>query len=186
MDTDLVTSETNERMSHVIERLEHDFATIRTGRASPALLDRLRISHFGSEYPVNQLATVAVPEARMLIVTPWDKGALRAIEKAILTSDLNLTPSSDGNVIRLEIPALTEERRKELAKLVGQKAEEARVGVRNARRDANSALEKMDKNHTISEDDMERGKKHVQEATGDFIKQVDKLAERKVAEVMEV
>lgn len=185
METDQVITEARERMSHVIEHLEHDFATIRTGRASPALLDRLKVSYFGSELPVNQLASVAVPEARQLIITPWDKNSLRAIEKAILTSDLNLTPSSDGNVIRLEIPTLTEERRKELAKLVGQKAEEGRVGIRNARRDANAGLEKLEKSHTISEDDLDRGKKQVQEATDEFIKQVDKLAERKAAEVME-
>ena len=185
MEVDKVIGEAKERMKHVLEHLEHDFATIRTGRASPALLDRLRVSYFGSEMPVNQLASVAVPEARQLIITPWDKGSLRAIEKAILTSDLSLTPSSDGNVIRLEIPALTEERRKELAKLVGHKAEEGRIGVRNVRRDANASFDKMEKAHTISEDDAERGKKHVQEATDEFIKLVDKVAERKVAEVME-
>jgi len=183
---DKLTSETKDRMKHVLERLEHDFTTIRTGRASPALLDRLKITYFGSELPLNQLATVSVPEARLLVITPWDKGSLKAIEKAILTSDLNLTPSSDGNVIRLEIPALTEERRKELAKLVGQKAEEARVGVRNVRRDANAHLDKLEKDHSISEDDAERGKKQIQEVTAELIKQVDHAAERKVGEVMEV
>ena len=183
---DKAIGEARERMEHVVGHLEHEYATIRTGRASPALLDRLRIPYFGSEMPINQLATVSVPEARQLIITPWDKNALRPIEKAILTSDLNLTPSSDGNVIRLEIPALTEERRKELARLVGQKAEEARVHVRTARRDANAAIEKLEKNHTISEDDAERGKKQVQDATDEAIKQVDKHAERKAAEVMAV
>ena len=186
MEVDKVIGDAKERMKHVIEHIEHDFATIRTGRASPALLDRLRIPYFGSEMPLNQLANVAVPEARQLVITPWDKNALRPIEKAILTSDLNLSPSSDGNIIRLEIPALTEERRRELAKLVNQKAEECRIGVRNARRDANASLDKMEKAHTISEDDAERGKKHVQEATDDHIKQIDRLAERKAAEVMEV
>lgn len=179
-------AETRQKMKHVVERLEHDFATIRTGRASPALLDRVKVSYYGSELPINQLATVSVPEARMLVITPWDRGSIKAIEKAITASDLSLNPSSDGNVIRLEIPALTEERRKELAKLVGQKAEEARVAVRNIRRDANSSLEKMEKSQGLSEDDVMRGKKEVQELTDEAIKEIDAAAERKSEEVMEL
>lgn len=183
---DKLLAETGHKMKHVVERLEHDFATIRTGRASPALLDRVKVSHYGSEMLIKELATVSVPEARMLVITPWDRGALKAIEKAIMASDLSLNPSSDGNVIRLEIPALTEERRKELAKLVGQKAEEARVAVRNIRRDANSGLEKMEKSQGLSEDDVIRGKKDVQEITDDSIKEIDAAAERKSEEVMEL
>lgn len=183
---DQLTAETKERMKRGIEKLEHDFATIRTGRASPALLDRVKVDYYGSELPVNQMASVAAPEARLLVITPWDKGSLKAIERALLTSDLNLSPSSDGNVIRLEIPTLTEERRRELAKLVGHKAEEARVAIRNIRRDANAILEKREKNHEISEDDAERGKKQIQEATDETIKAVDRAAEKKAAEVMEV
>lgn len=183
---DTLIAETKERMKKTIEKLEHELTTIRTGRASPAILDRLKVDYFGSELPINQLATVTVPDARLLLVTPWDKGSLKAIEKAIITSDLNLSPSSDGNVIRMELPALTEERRKELAKLVSQQAEAGRVHVRNIRRDANNHLEKMEKSGTISEDDTERGKKEIQEATDKCIKEIDRVTERKVAEVMEV
>lgn len=183
---DRLIADTKQKMEHVVERLEHDFTTIRTGRASPAVLDNLRVSYYGSELPVNQLATVSVPEAKLIVITPWDKGSLQAIEKAILTSDLNLTPSSDGNVIRLEIPSLTEERRKDIAKLVGQKAEEARVAVRNLRRDANSGIDKMEKSQGLSEDEVDRGKKEIQDITDDTIKDIDKAAEGKVEEVMEV
>lgn len=183
---DKAIAEGKQRMARTVERLEHEFATIRTGRASPAILDRLKVDYYGSELPVNQLATISVPEARLLIITPWDKGAIRPIEKAIMTSDLNLTPSSDGNVIRLEIPPLTEERRKELAKHVNQMAEDARVAIRNIRREVNAAIEKLEKAGSVSEDDAEWGKKQVQDATDEAIQQIDKLASRKVAEVMEV
>jgi len=183
---DKLIADAKQRMKRVLEKLAHDFAMIRTGRASPAILDRVHVSVYGSDLPINQLATVSVPEARLLVITPWDKSTLRAIEKAIMTSDLNLTPSSDGNVIRLEIPSLTEDRRKELAKLVGQKAEEAKVAVRNVRRDANASIEKMEKRSEVSEDEAEAGKKEVQELTDDFTKQVEKAAEVKVEEVMEV
>ena len=179
-------AEAKQRMKRAVEKLEHELATIRTGRASPAILDRVKVQFYGSEMPINQLATISVPEGRMIVITPWDKNALRAIEKAILTSDLNLTPSSDGNVIRLEVPPLTEERRKELAKLVHQKAEEGRVAVRNIRRDINNAIEKKEKAEDVSEDDVEYAKKEVQEATNEFIKEIDRIAARKVAEVMEV
>lgn len=183
---DNLIAEAKQRMKRAVEKLEHELATIRTGRASPAILDRVKVQFYGSEMPINQLATVSVPEARMIVITPWDKNSLRAIEKAILTSDLNLTPSSDGNVIRLELPPLTEERRKELAKLVHQKAEEGRVAVRNIRRDINNAIEKAEKSADVSEDDVEYAKKEVQEATNDFIKEIDRIAAHKVAEVMEV
>lgn len=183
---DKIIAEAKERMLKTIEKLEHEFTQIRTGRASAALLDRVKVDYFGSEMPINQLATVTIPEARQIVITPWDKGALKAIEKAILTSDLNLNPSNDGNLIRLEIPALTQERRKEMAKLVNQHAEAGRVSVRNIRRDANAHLEKMKKNSAISEDDEERGKKDIQDATDKAIKEVDIMAEKKSAEVMEV
>jgi ribosome recycling factor len=183
---DHTIAEAKERMKHALEKLEHELTTIRTGRATPAILDRLKVDYFGSEMPVNQLATVSVPDARLLVITPWDKGSLKAIEKAIITSDLNLNPSSDGNVIRLELPTLTEDRRKELAKLVSQSAEAGRVHIRNIRRDANNHIEKLEKSGTISEDDAERGKKEVQDATDKAIKEMDHTCERKVAEVMEV
>jgi ribosome recycling factor len=170
----------------MIETLQHDYATVRTGRASPALLDRVKVEYYGSEMPINQLATVGIPEARLITITPWDKAALRPIEKAIMTSDLSLTPSSDGHIIRLEIPTLTEERRKELQKTVGHMAEEARVAIRNIRRDANSGIDKMEKADGLSEDEVERGKKEVQEKTKKAIDEIDKLAEVKAQEVMEV
>ena len=181
-----IIADTKERMHKTLEKLEHEFDQIRTGRASAALLDRIKVDYFGAELPINQMATVTVPEARMLVITPWDKQALRAIEKAIMTSDLNLTPSSDGVVIRLELPTLTQERRKELAKLCHQHTEAGRVAVRNIRRDANAHLEKMEKAGDISEDDDERGKKEIQDLTDKTIKAVDQLGEKKVAEVMEV
>ena len=183
---DKLIAEAKKRMKKVVEKLEQEYATVRTGRASPALLDRPRVEYYGSELPLNQVATVGIPEARLIMITPWDKGALRPIEKAILTSDLNLTPSSDGNVIRLEIPSLTEERRKELQKLVGQMAEDSRIATRNIRRDTNSGIDKMEKSEGLSEDEVARGKKEVQELTDDTIKNIDQIAEVKAEEVMEV
>lgn len=182
---DNLIAEAEKRMHKVKEKLEHDYSTVRTGRASPALLERVKVSYYGSEMPVHQVATIGIPEARMIVITPWDKGAIKPIEKAILASDLSLTPSSDGVVIRLEIPSLTEERRKELKKLVGQMAEDSRIAVRNIRRDANSGIDKMEKSHSISEDEAERGKKEVQELTDKAIAEIDKVAEAKAAEVME-
>jgi len=175
-----------DKMQRSIEATERDFGTVRTGRATPALLDRVKVEYYGSELPVNQIATVSVPEARQLLIAPWDKSVLPAIEKAIFASDLNLTPLSDGSVIRLEIPALTEERRKELTKLVHHKAEEGKVAIRNLRRDANESLDKKQKASDISEDDCERGKKEVQKLTDDFIAKVDDLTKAKEAEIMEV
>lgn len=175
-----------EKMQHSLEATERDYATVRTGRATPALLDRVKVAYYGSEMPVSQLATVSVPEPRQLLISPWDKSVLSAIEKAIFASDLNLTPSNDGSVIRLEIPALTEERRKELTKLVQHKAEEHKVAVRNLRREANESLEKKQKAGEISEDECERGKKEVQKITDEFIGKVEALTAKKVAEIMEV
>jgi len=183
---DKLIADTKLRMKKALQKLDHEYTTVRTGRATPTLLDRVKVEYFGSELPINQVATVSVPEARMIVITPWDKGALKAIEKGILTSDLDLTPSSDGNVIRLEIPTLTEERRKELTKLVKQLAEDARVAVRNIRRDANSSMDKMEKSQGLSEDEVERGKKEVQQLTDDTIKEIDEATERKSEEVMEV
>jgi ribosome recycling factor len=173
-------------MARSIEAMERDFTTIRTGRATPALLDRVKVSYYGSELPVNQMATVTVPEARQLLISPWDKSVLPAIEKAIFASDLGLTPGNDGSVIRLEVPTLTEERRKELTKLVHHKAEEGKVAIRNLRREANDSLEKRQKASEISEDDCERGKKEVQKLTDEFTAKVDESTAKKVAEIMEV
>jgi ribosome recycling factor len=181
-----VIKSTRERMQHSVEATERDFQTVRTGRATPALLDRVKVEYYGSEMPVNQLATVSVPEPRQLLISPWDKAVLPAITKAIHASDLGLTPNSDGSTIRLEIPTLTEERRKELTKMVHQKAEEGKVAIRNIRRDANEHLDKREKAKDISEDDAERGKKEVQKLTDEFIAKVDEVTAKKVEEIMEV
>jgi len=181
-----VIKHTREKMQHSIEATEREFGSIRTGRATPALLDRIKVDYYGSEMPINQLGGISVPEPRQLLISPWDKAALPHIEKAILKSDLGLTPNSDGHAIRLEIPALTEERRKELTKVVHHKAEEGKIAIRNLRREANESLDKREKAKEITEDDVERGKKEVQKLTDEFIAKLDKVTEKKVAEIMEV
>lgn len=181
-----VIKTTKEKMQHSIEATERDYATIRTGRATPALLDRIKVDYYGSEMPINQLGGISVPEPRQLLITPWDKAAVPHIEKAILKSDLGLTPNSDGHAIRLEIPTLTEERRKDLTKVVHHKAEEGKIALRNLRRDANETLDKREKAKEITEDDVERGKKEIQKLTDEFSAKLDKITEKKVAEIMEV
>jgi len=181
-----IVKNAKERMQHSVEATERDFHSVRTGRATPALLDRVKVEYYGSEMPVNQVATISVPEPRQLLISPWDKSVLPAISKAIYASDLALTPNSDGSTIRLEIPTLTEERRKELTKMVHHKAEEGKVAIRNVRRDANDHLDKREKAKEISEDDAERGKKEVQKLTDEFIVKVDEITAKKVEEIMEV
>lgn len=181
-----VLKEAERKMSAVIDSTKREFATIRTGRATPSLLDRVTVDYYGTETPLNQLASISVPEPRMLMVQPWDKSAVKAIEKAILTSDLGLTPSSDGNVIRIPIPPLTEERRKELVKLVRKVAEEKRVAVRNIRRDANEEVKSLEKSGEISEDESRRTQSEIQELTDKYIEQVDELLAAKEKEILEV
>lgn len=183
---DQVIRQTKEKMKRSLEAADREFGTVRTGRATPALLDRVTVEYYGSEMPVNQVATVSVPEPRQLMIAPWDKAVLPAIQKAIHASDLGLNPNSDGQVIRLEIPTLTEERRKELTKVVHSKAEDAKIAIRNLRREANDSLDKREKQGQLSEDDVERGKKEVQKITDDYVAKVDDLTEKKVAEIMEV
>jgi len=179
-------SDAERRMTRAVEAAQHDYQTIRTGRANPALLERVAVEYYGSSLPVNQLATISVPEPRLLIIAPWDKGAIPVIEKAILKSDLGLNPASDGNVVRLSIPQLTEERRKEFIKLLHKKAEEHRVAVRNVRRDANEHLKNLEKEGKVSEDDVHRGQEQIQKLTDKYIVQIDKLTEAKEAELREV
>jgi ribosome recycling factor len=174
------------RMEEVIAATKRTFAAVRTGRANPALLDRIMVSYYGTPTPLNQMASVSVPEPRLLVVTPWDKGSIKDVEKAILTSDLGLVPSNDGTVIRLAIPTLTEERRKDLVRVVRKDAEEHRVAVRNIRRDLNDAVKKLEKNGDISEDDSHRVQEEIQEQTNDFISQIDELLKAKEKEIMEV
>ena len=183
---DRLIADYKRRMLTRVDTVTKELATIRTGRASPALLDRIRVEYYDSQLPINQLATVSVPEPRLLVITPWDKSAGGAIQKALLTSDLGLTPNSDGNVIRLAIPALTEERRRELAKVANRKAEDGRTAMRNLRREANVGIDKMEKEQGLSEDEVEAGKQEVQELTDEFIEQIGQLTEKKVAEIMEI
>lgn len=174
------------RMDKTIEALKHEFASIRTGRASTALLDKVMVDYYGTPSPINQVANVTAPEPRLILVKPWEKSMIGPIEKAVLQSDLGLNPSNDGDTIRLAIPQLTEERRKELVKVVSKKAEEAKVAVRNIRRDANDALKKEEKAKTITEDDAKQDQDKIQKLTDKKIKVIDDLKDKKEKDVLEV
>lgn len=174
------------RMDKTIEALKSEFASVRTGRASTALLDKVMVDYYGSPTPVNQVANISVPDPRMILIAPWDKSMIGAIEKAILTSDLGLTPNNDGEAIRLAIPQLTEERRKELVKVVSKKAEDAKVAIRNIRRDANDAIKKEEKAKTITEDVSKDGQDQIQKLTDKKIKSIDELRDAKEKDVMSV
>lgn len=178
--------EAAERMQAALNALEEDLSGIRTGRASPALVERLTVDYYGTYTPMIQLASISVPEPRQLLIRPFDPGSLKDLEKAILASDLGLTPNSDGKVIRLTIPQLTEERRKELVKIVRNRMEETRVKVRNIRRDLIRDLREFEKEGMISEDDQERGEKELQELTDKMNDKVEEIGKRKEKEIMEV
>ncbi|WP_240473317.1 ribosome recycling factor [Salsuginibacillus kocurii] len=173
-------------MEKAVQALHKELATLRAGRANPAMLDKVMVSYYGMDTPLNQLATISVPEARMLVIAPFDKSSIGDIEKGIQKADLGLTPNNDGDVIRISIPALTEERRKELVKLVKKYAEDARVAVRNVRRDANDELKKQEKNGDLSEDEARKFQDETQKITDKHIKSVDEAAENKEEEIMEV
>lgn len=173
-------------MKKSIEVVQKEFASLRAGRATPALLDKIMVNYYGTPTPVNQLANISVPEARLLVIQPWDKGVLHDIEKAIMKSDLGINPTSDGTVIRLAIPQLTQERRLELMKVIKKKAEEGRVAIRNIRRDANDQLKAMQKEGIISEDELKRSQDDVQKMTDRFIKEVDRILSVKEQEIMQV
>jgi len=183
---DEVLGELRERMEKSVEALQVDLMAIRTGRASPALVERLPVEYYGTPTPLNQMASIAAPEPRLLVIRPWDPSSLRDIERAILGSDLGLTPMNDGMLIRLSIPRLTEERRRELVKVVSRRVEEARVAVRNLRRDALQDLKEFEKEKMISEDEFFRGKDKVQELTDEFVEKIDEIGQRKEEEVMEI
>jgi ribosome recycling factor len=170
------------RLKKSVEAAQHDFATLRTGRANPALLDAIKVDYYGTSMPINQLGTVTTPEARLLVIQPFDKGAMAAIEKAITKSDLGLTPNNDGIVIRLAIPPLTTERRKDFVKQLHQKAEAARVSVRNIRRDI---LDAMKRDEEMTDDDIKRAEKDVQKALDKTIAEIDALQKAKEAELLE-
>ena len=175
-----------QRMESALEALRRDFASVRTGKASPALLDSVRVEAYGSKVPLNQVGTVSAPEPRLLTITPWDKGLLKEIDRGLRESDLGLNPSNDGSIIRIPIPALTEERRKEFVKQLHKLAEEARVAVRPARKDANDDIKASQKKEGLSEDDLRREQDKVQKLTDQYIAKVEEILKHKEAEVMEV
>ena len=174
-----------DRMKKAIEYLEGDYNGIRAGRANPHILDKLRVDYYGTPTPIQQVGNVTVPEARVIQIAPWEKSLIKAIEKAILTSDIGINPSNDGSVIRLVFPELTEERRKDLAKEVRKKAEEGKVAIRNIRRDGNDALKKLGKTD-VSEDEIKQLEEQLQKTTDKYIKEVDVLMEKKTKEIMTV
>jgi ribosome recycling factor len=184
--TDSIKKDAKSRMGKSIESLRHEMAKIRTGRAHTSLLDHVTVEYYGSEVPISQVANVNVEDARTLTVTPWEKDMVSKVEKAIMTSDLGLNPATQGTVIRVPMPALTEERRKDLVKVVRNEAENARVAVRNIRRDANNALKALLKDKEISEDEERRGQDEIQKLTDAHIEEVDKVLAEKERELMEV
>lgn len=183
---DDVLSEANAKMGKTIEALRRELGTIRTGRASPALVDHIKVDYYGTPMSLKEMATISAPEARLLLLQPWDRKALSSIEKAILKSDLGLNPSSDGNVIRIRIPPLSEERRRELVKAVHKRAEEGRVALRNVRRNALEELRELERKKEISEDDRNRAQERLQQLTDSFIAEVDRATEDKEAELLEI
>lgn len=174
------------RMESAIEALQRELSGLRTGRAAPALVERLHVDYYGASTPLNQLAGVSAPEARLLLIQPWDRSSIGAIEKAILKSELGLTPNSDGQVIRLSIPQLTEDRRKTLVKVSRQKVEDGKVAIRNVRRDAVEHLKALMKDKTIGEDDERRAHDEIEKLTRHFVEEADRLGQQKEAEIIEV
>jgi ribosome recycling factor len=183
---DDVLAETKDKMAKAVSHLQGEFGSIRTGRASPVFVEKMRVDYYGSEVPLQQLAGFSVPEPRLLVISPYDKNAIKAIEKTIQASDLGITPSNDGAVIRLAFPQLTAERRKELVKVVKHRAEEARVAVRNLRRTARHDLEAFQKEGELSEDDLDRAEKELEKITHEYVAEIDNLAAHKEKEMLEV
>ncbi len=181
-----VMKDARDRMEKAVESLQADLRSIRTGRASPALVERLAVDYYGTPTPLNQLAGISVPEPRLLMIRPWDRNTIGIIQKAILGSELGLTPTNDGQVIRLAIPQLTEERRRELSRVVDRRVEEGRVAIRNVRRDAIDMMKDLEKEKMIDEDELYQGREEIQEVTDKFIEQVDEIGKAKKAEIMEV
>jgi ribosome recycling factor len=178
--------EAEEKMEKAVEVAKDDFATIRTGRAHPAMFSKILVDYYGAPTPVNQLASFQTPEPRMVIITPYDKGSMTAIEKAIRDSDLGVNPTNDGHIIRVVFPQLTEERRREYIKVAKHKAEDARVAIRNIRRHAKDALDKMARDGETGEDDVRRAEKHLEDVTHRYVAQVDELLKHKESELLEV
>ena len=184
MKTDL--KEFDEKMQKQISGYENLLSGVRAGRANPAILDKLSVDYYGTPTPIGQVAAISVPDARTIIISPWEASTLKAIEKAITTSDLGLNPGNDGKVIRLNLPALTEEKRKDLTKQVSKMSEEAKVNIRNIRREANESFKKMKKNNEMTEDDVKVGEKDAQDLADRFTKQIDELTAKKNKEILEI
>jgi ribosome recycling factor len=181
-----IISDVEDRMKKSITALQKDYAAIRTGRANPAMFDGIRVSVYGTEMPLNQVATVSCPEPRLVVIQPWDKNNLGEVEKAILKSDLSVNPSNDGNLIRIQIPDLTEERRKEYVKHAKHKAEECRVSIRNVRRDGNEMIKELEKEKEISEDDSKNALAKIQKITDKYIDEIQKLTDNKEREILNI
>jgi ribosome recycling factor len=177
--------ETKERMAKTIDDLENELKRVRTGRASLSLLDGIRVDYYGTQTPLNQMASLSVPESRLIVIQPWDVSAIKEIEKAILKSDLGLTPSSDGKLIRISIPPLTEERRKELVKVVSKMCEEHKIAARNIRRDANELIKGFKKDGDVAEDDAFKAQDSIQKITDDYITKIDGIYKTKEKEILE-
>jgi len=173
-----------DRMSKAIEHYRHELATIRTGRASISILDGIKVDYYGTPTPLNNIAHITVPEGQLIVIQPFDPKSLELIERALISSDIGLTPNNDGNVIRLQIPSLTEERRKELVKVVHKIVEEGRVSIRNIRRDANDHLKKSEKDNELSEDNLKRAMDNIQEMTDDYIKNLNEVQDNKEKEIL--
>jgi ribosome recycling factor len=186
MTTQEVLADASSRMTKATEALQRELVTIRTGRATPALLDKLRVDYYGVPTPINQMANISSQEARLLVIQPWERSQLGPIEKAILKSDLGLTPTNDGNTIRLGIPSLTEERRHELVKLVRKRVENGRISIRNIRRDAQEAIRTLERDKSISQDEMARAREELQKLTDASVEQANTIGQGKEAEVLEV
>lgn len=183
---DDVYADAQDRMNKALENLEQDYRRLRTGRASISLVDGIRVEYYGTATPLSQLATLTIPDPRTIMIQPWDQSVIGEVEKAILKSELGLTPMNDGKVIRIGIPPLTQERRKELVKVIKKKAEETKVAMRNIRRDANEMLKDLRKEKTISEDEQFKGQEETQRITDDFIKKVDGVFSAKEKEILEI
>lgn len=181
-----VFSQSEEKMKKSVSAIKSEFASVRTGRASAALFDRISVDYYGTKTPLKQIASISTPEAQLAIIQPWDKSAIPVIEKAIMQSDLGVTPSNDGNVIRVPFPPLSEERRKDFVKLVKKMAEEGKVALRNVRHEARDDLKEMETEKMISEDDRKRSEKKIDELTEKYVKEIDTLLQRKEQEIMEV
>jgi ribosome recycling factor len=181
-----VLKNTEETMASAIEHLQNDLSGIRTGKANPALLDSIRVDYFGQQVPLKQVASIAVPDPRLITIQPWDKTVVPEIEKAILGSELGLNPQNDGTIIRLPIPQLTEERRKDLVKAVKRLGEDAKVSLRNIRRNVNDDIKKLEKSHDIGEDEMHSNQEEIQKLTDSYVKQVEEVISAKEKDVLEI